>query len=326
MLENLRRKSLTKTYHDPIHQVHFESGLAKYGSSAEIDVCTQKLSKKLQKSSFETQINKFHRLDIKTYIYFTLNMIYCPKGSFTMGHEKQNNNQPRMEIIERPFLLGETEITQELYQAVMGHNPSQNNEDSQKPVDNVSWYDALIFCNKLSELQNLEKYYQILNPSNRDSGGYDWGTGTIMSANVIRNKNANGYRLPEEKEWEYAAKAGTNNRWAGTDDPNKLAEYAWFNQPELEEGGTSRVVKQLKPNEWGFYDMTGNVDEWCWDERHSRGDSEDDSEDDSEELEHVCKGGYWYGSDIETVLKNASSCFEGTLSYYTGFRICRTVI
>ena len=158
MLENLRRKSLTKTYHDPTHQIHFESGLARYENHLSTYQCInqykQKISKKKINRPFPNtfdQASKEFRLFDFSLGATNFNMIYCPKGTFTMGHRNQWDNKPRTETIDVPFLLGETEITQELYEKVMGTNPSHFKANPQNPVEKVSWGDAIIFCNKLSE-------------------------------------------------------------------------------------------------------------------------------------------------------------------------------
>ena len=195
------------------------------------------------------------------------NMIYCDKGTFTMGSDNPKDNNPKKQVeIEKPFLLGETEVTQELYKFVMGYNPSefQGKEDSSKrPVEMVTWYDAIMFCNKLSELLGKNPYYEIKDVEYHDK--QHWKN-NIKKASVEINEGANGFRLPLLKEWEYAAKTDTNNRWAGTNDKSKLEEYAWFG--ESSHNGSTHPVATKKPNEWGFYDMSGNVWEWCWD-RHA---------------------------------------------------------
>jgi len=297
MLENLRRKSLTKTYNDLTHQVHFESGLARYENHAEIDICTQRLSKDLQNSSFPRVIDT---ISSDTRVWLRFNMIACPSGTFTMGHEDQENNQPRIETIDTPFLLGETEITQELYEKVMGTNRSEF-KHPQNPVENVSWENAIKFCNKLSRLQGLDQYYTE-NPKSLD---YGWNY----------DSSKNGYRLPTEKEWEYAAKAGTENRWAGTDDVGKLEEYAWF------KGNSNRSTHPIatkKPNEWGFYDMSGNVKEWCWDKYNPKNG-------DASAL-RVYRGGSWRSNDSD--LRSASRGLNspGSRDDDLGFRVCRSII
>ena len=177
------------------------------------------------------------------------NMIYCESGKFEMGSNDPSDKNPKRVVeIERPFLLGETEVTQELYKLVMGNNPSNFQDmlgSNQRPVECVEWYHAIMFCNKLSELNGKSPYYKF----------------NVSSIEI--NEGANGFRLPYEKEWEYAAKADTNNRWSGTNDESKLEEYAWF---KANSNDATKVVATKKPNEWGFYDMSGNVSEWCcWD-------------------------------------------------------------
>jgi len=298
MLENLRRKSLTKIYNDPIYQVYFESGLARYENHAEIDICTQRLSKKKPtKPIFPRVIDTISR---DTRVWLRFNMIYCPSGSFTMGHKDIEDNKPRMEIIERPFLLGETEITQELYEKVMGTNPSWFKGNPQNPVENVSWVDAIKFCNKLSRLQGLDEYYTE-NPKSLD---YGWDY----------DSSKNGYRLPTEKEWEYAAKAGTQNLYASTDDESKLGEYAWFVKNS---NISTHSVATKKPNEWGFYDMSGNVKEWCWDKYDPKDDTDDS---------RVCHGGGWYSNVWNLRSASRNRRFPITYNDDLGFRVCRSIV
>jgi len=205
-------------------------------------------------------------------------MICCPKGVFTMGaSDDQYANPKRTVSIDQSFLLGETEVTQELFEKVMGYNPSKFQGEEypnlkQRPVERVTWYDALMFCNKLSERCKKKPYYNISNIEKTDT---TWTRvnnrcvflPNITNANITINDRANGFRLPYQKEWEYAAKAGTNNRWAGTDDKNKISEVAWFkDNSEINGNKQTHSIKGKRPNEWGFYDMTGNVYEWCWED------------------------------------------------------------
>ncbi len=300
MLENLRKKSLVKTYNDPTHQVHFEQGVVRYGSYVEIDVCTQRLSKKLQKMSFQKAIDT---ISIDIGVWFRFNMIYCPKGTFTMGSIDQTNNPPRLETIDRPFLLGETEITQELYEKVMNTNPS-NSKNPKNPIERVSWYDAILFCNAFSRLQGLDECYT----KNEASLDYGWDC----------DFSKNGYRLPEEKEWEYAAKAGTDNLYAGTDNIEKLGEYAWF-WDNSKIGRTYQIhpVATKLPNEWGFYDMSGNVDEWCWDKYDPKGKATDP---------RVSRGGSWFSKAAGLRSVGRRSYLPNHTNIDLGFRVCRSVV
>ena len=120
-------------------------------------------------------------------------MICCPSGIFTMGtDETEYNNPKRTEQIEHPFLLGETEVTQELYQAVMGYNPSSYDDDAQKPVEMVTWFDAVMFCNKLSRMLGKTPYYLISNIKKLEE--YYRHPKNIGFADVEINSNANGFR------------------------------------------------------------------------------------------------------------------------------------
>ena len=312
MLENLRRKSLVKTYIDRRCSINFEQGHAIYLDSYSLAQHTQRLSKKKVDKSFSSTfdgVSKEFKLISHTLRDVQFNMIYCPKDTFIMGLEDEDkdedadpkDNQPRLETIESPFLLGETEVTQDLYEKVIGKNPSEFKNRPQNPVENVSWEDAILFCNELSKLQGLELCY-----TKQSTKKFDW----------LCDFGKNGYRLPEEKEWEYAAKAGTQNRWAGTNDPNELDKYAWF-EKDIDHGSTYPVATKL-PNEWGFYDMGGNVDEWCWDKFNPN----------SKKFSNyrVLRGSCWFGNDVTLRSAHRMADKPSTLLFSQGFRVCRSVV
>ncbi len=178
------------------------------------------------------------------------NMITCPAGG------KVNLDKWGLQEIKEPFMFGETEVTQELFEAVMGFNYSKFKDSNKNPVEIVTWFDCLEFCNRLSGYFNLDHCYLLEYKDFTDSE-YPL---SIEKASVTFIADANGFRLPKEWEWQIAAMAGTNNQYAGANDEESLKRVAWF---EENSGKETHSVAQKLPNEWGFYDMIGNLVEWC---------------------------------------------------------------
>ena len=163
---------------------------------------------------------------------FNFGMVLLQPDEFLFG-ERNNKVKKR---IEKPFAICIYPVTQSLYKKVIGKNPSRFIGDD-LPVESVSWFEAVEFCNKLSEYTGLRKVY------------------TINGEKISIDSDANGYRLPLEVEWEYACRAGiTGERY------NELDEIGWYNDNSE---GKTHPVGQKRPNDFGLYDMLGNVWEWC---------------------------------------------------------------
>ena len=166
-------------------------------------------------------------------------MVLIPAGTFTMGDGAGRPDETPHTVSVSSFYLDKYPVTQELYEKVMGVNPSKQ-KDKKNPVERTQWTDAVRFCNKCSELEGLTPCYDL------DT----WEC----------NFDANGYRLPTEAEWEYACRAGSTGKYCFGDDEAELPQYAWL-KPHSQ--GKPQPVGQKQPNRWGLYDMHGNVWQWC---------------------------------------------------------------
>ena len=201
-----------------------------------------------------------------------MEFVFIPPGSFIMGHAGSAQAYPPHQVtISKPFYLGRYPVTQKQWEAVMGKNPSRF-KGATNPVENVSWDDVQTFIARL----NTKEGHTL-------------------------------YRLPTEAEWEHAARAGTSTPWffssAHSIKSSELWPYAWF---DPNAGGKTHPVGKKKPNQWGLYDIYGNVNEWVQDRMPLLGlpvgpviDPQGPPENQSNPLYRVTRGGC-YGDGAAT--------------------------
>ena len=163
-----------------------------------------------------------------------------------------------VDVPEKDYKIMNTEVPQWMYELVMGENPSYH-KGVDLPVENVSWYDAIYFCNKLSLSKNLEPVYSVNGKTDVTTWNYTPHKDNSINGEITQNTSATGYRLPTLQEWQYAAKGGENYTWAGSDN---LDEVGWYDDNS---DNKTHPVAQKKPNGYGLYDMSGNVRERVWD-------------------------------------------------------------
>jgi formylglycine-generating enzyme required for sulfatase activity len=245
-------------------------------------------------------------------------MVRIRGGTFMMGspasEASRENDEVQHRVTVGSFYMGKHEVMQKEYQAMMGSNPSYSKGDA-LPVEQINWFDAIEYCNKRSQREGLTAAYTI-------SGSGDNRT-------VTWNRNANGYRLPTEAEWEYACRAGSTTPFStGSNITTNQANYDGNYPYNGNAKGTYRekttVVGSFAANAWGLYDMHGNVWEWCWDwyGAYSSGAQTDPMGVSSGSL-RVSRGGNWF--NLGQYLRSAGRDYL-TPSYRIfdiGFRLLR---
>ena len=231
-----------------------------------------------------------------------LELIKCPAGSFMMGSSAEEYSKIKKEMdsfhkdaygfeyseefhlvnINKAFYIGKYEVTQSQYKAIMGNNPSKF-KDENNPVESIDWIKAKLFCARLNYL--YKKYLP---------KGYK-------------------FDLPTEEQWEYACRAGISSAFNnGNNNLDNIDEIAWYSENA---SYTAHIVGQKEPNDWGIYDMHGNVWEWCIDEY------KDYSEKNIRDCDRVVRGGSFYDTAIFCRSANRFNNNVSCCAFCLGFRV-----
>ncbi len=228
-----------------------------------------------------------------------IKLVPIPAGTFAMGSPLDEKDRNQVEgpltkvTLTRNFFLSATEVTQGQYEAVMGRNPSSFQAvGKDAPVENVSWDDAMAFCEKLATQEKT---------AGRLPDGYT-------------------FTLPTEAQWEFACRAGSTGPFAGD-----LDAMAWYLKNS---GATTHPVARLQANAWGLYDMEGNVMEWCYDWYDTKypGGAVSDPKGPATGFYRVCRGGRW--NDAAAFCRSAarSGASQGRVDHVIGFRLALSCV
>lgn len=242
-------------------------------------------------------------------------------GSPVNEYRRDADEAIRSVLMTQRIHVEDHEVTQAEYRTLMGTNPSRFLGDS-RPVENVTWFDAIQYCNARSLADGLAPAYP-----------------TIEGEDVTWDRNANGWRLPTEAEWEIACRAGTSTPfYAGAPSDTLLAcaidengtvdpvvdGIAWFCGNAIDAGAATHDVKQKAPNVSGLYDMSGNVWEWCWDWYGPPADQQEtDPSGPSSGTQRVRRGGSWYGYSRFCRSASRDAYYPNSKDDVLGFRVVK---
>ncbi len=240
-------------------------------------------------------------------------MVFVQGGTF----RNTRSNYYNKGVTVSDYWIGRCEVTQAEWESVMGNNPSYF-RGANLPVENVSWYDCIEYCNRRSQLEGLTPVYTIdktlQDPNNTEE--YD-----DIKWIVTVNWTANGYRLPTEAEWEYAAGGGQLSRSFTYSGSETLNDVAWYDDNS---GSTTHSVGIKQANELGLYDMSGNVWEWCWDRCGDNVGTGANPSGPNSGSRRVLRGGSCRSSDDECESVYRGNHSADYRSVDLGFRLLRT--
>ncbi|MBR1911039.1 MAG: SUMF1/EgtB/PvdO family nonheme iron enzyme, partial [Treponema sp.] len=254
-------------------------------------------------------------------------MIFVEGGAFRLSTNWQNYHK----VTVSSFEIGETEVTFGLYYPSIGKEIDESRKDY--AAANVNWYEAVIFCNRLSMKYGYEPCYTLNGETDPSLWGdeipyfteSDGNVGDMAAWNAIQcNFNANGYRLPTDAEWCYAAQGGKkrkNTKYSGSD---ILDEVGWYEDNAKKDG---QQVALKMPNELGIYDMSGNLWEWCWNKGgvYSKKTEVNPISLFDENNQRVIRGGGDGSPESSCEVTYTNSDEPNVKSWYYGFRLCRSI-
>ena len=281
------------------------TGSAAVSSATSAEVVEKPMGEKVVTSTVTTaQTAKFMDFPFA-------DMVYVSGGSFTMGDARELGDadaKPAHSVNVTSFWMGKYEITQAQWKAIVGTNPSTFKNCDNCPVENVSWLDAVAFCNKLSEKEGKQRVYTI--------------SGNEVKIDVF----ANGYRLPTEAEWEYAAGGGIASRtlYGNGQDLLRSSEANYYGNRTQDGVYKAKpvTVGSYRANDLGLYDMTGNVWEWCqdWYGNYTTG-AQTNPQGAKSGSSRVFRGGSWFSSPAFGAVNMRGSNGPSYRDNQLGFRV-----
>jgi len=248
--------------------------------------------------------------DVTKYTPPKMEMVSVRGGKFIMGNEFYGAHT----VILNDYFISNIQITQSLYKNITKRTPSKIRGEN-KPVESVTWHDAIIFCNALSLASKRTPCYRAGSIVELDKISLD----NFAWSNFYCDWKANGFRLPTEAEWEYAARGGERQlpfRYSGGNDIN---EVAWYGENS---DITTHDVGMKKPNSLGIFDMSGNVEEWCWDLYEDYSSFTQNNPHGAENgTTHVKRGGSWLDDATQCGVFHRASASEQARGSTLGFRV-----